>query len=157
MKKNGRAPATCTCCSVVQSCLTLCDPVDCSTPGFPLLHYLRELAQTCPLSQWRHPTISSSVAPSSSAFSVSQYQGLYKSKDYQSLYTSAWAIYKKVKTKPGRPSNVILMKVLQLRKEKKKIPFEPVAKKPESQHSSTLIKCCKFYCSCMEGTGAEKN
>ena len=34
------------CCSVTQSCLTLCDPVDCSTPGFPVPHHLRELAQT---------------------------------------------------------------------------------------------------------------
>ena len=30
----------------VQSCLTLCDPKDCSTPGFPILHQLLELAQT---------------------------------------------------------------------------------------------------------------
>ena len=28
------------CCSVAQSCPTLCDPVDCSTPGFSVLHYL---------------------------------------------------------------------------------------------------------------------
>ena len=34
------------CCSVVQSCLTLCKPMDCSTPGFPVLHCLLELAQT---------------------------------------------------------------------------------------------------------------
>ena len=26
-------------CSVAQLCLTLCDPMDCSTPGFPVLHY----------------------------------------------------------------------------------------------------------------------
>ena len=32
--------------SVAQSCLTLCDPMDCSTPGFPLLHHFPELAQT---------------------------------------------------------------------------------------------------------------
>ena len=32
--------------SVVQSCLTLCNPMDCSTPGFPVLHYLLGLAQT---------------------------------------------------------------------------------------------------------------
>ena len=31
---------------VVQSCPTLCDPVDCSTPAFPVLHYLLEFAQT---------------------------------------------------------------------------------------------------------------
>ena len=54
----------CFCCSVTQSCLTLCDPMDCSIPGFPVPHYLREFAQTlCPLSQWWYPTISSSVIP----------------------------------------------------------------------------------------------
>ena len=34
------------CCSVAQSCPTLCDPMDCSTPGFPVFHCLPELAQT---------------------------------------------------------------------------------------------------------------
>ena len=33
------------CCSVTKPCLTLCNPMDCSTPGFPVLHYLPELAQ----------------------------------------------------------------------------------------------------------------
>ena len=33
-------------CSVTQSCLTLCDPMDWSTPGFPVLHQLLELTQT---------------------------------------------------------------------------------------------------------------
>ena len=32
--------------SVTQSRLTLCDPMDCSIPGFPVLHYLPEFAQT---------------------------------------------------------------------------------------------------------------
>ena len=73
-----------------------------------LVHWVRDAIQPS------HPL----SPPSSPAFSVSQYQGFYKSKDYQSLYTSAWAIYKRVKTKLGRPSSVILMKVLQLRKEK---------------------------------------
>ena len=34
------------CCSVAQLCPTLCDPTDCSTPGFSVLHYLLKLAQT---------------------------------------------------------------------------------------------------------------
>ena len=33
-------------CSVTKLCLTLCDPMDCSTPGFPALHYFLEFAQT---------------------------------------------------------------------------------------------------------------
>ena len=32
-------------CSVTQSCLTLCNPMDCSTPGFPVLYHFPELAQ----------------------------------------------------------------------------------------------------------------
>ena len=28
------------------TCLTLCDPMDCSTPGFPVLHHLPQFAQT---------------------------------------------------------------------------------------------------------------
>ena len=32
--------------SVAQSCLTLCDPMDCSTLGFPVYHQLLKLAQT---------------------------------------------------------------------------------------------------------------
>ena len=33
------------CCSVTKSCLTLCDPMDCSTPGSSVLQCLREFAQ----------------------------------------------------------------------------------------------------------------
>ena len=36
----------CCCCSASQSCLTVCNPMDCSTPGFLVLHHLLELAQT---------------------------------------------------------------------------------------------------------------
>ena len=43
---------------VAQSCPTLCDPLDCSTPGFPVRHQHPELA-----SRWCHPTISSSCRP----------------------------------------------------------------------------------------------
>ena len=32
--------------SVTRSCSTLCDPMDCSTPGFPVHHQFLELAQT---------------------------------------------------------------------------------------------------------------
>ena len=49
------------CCSVTQSCLTLCDPwLPCpsSSPG--------AYSNSCPLSWWCHPTISSSVIPFSS-------------------------------------------------------------------------------------------
>ena len=50
--------------SVTQSCLTVCDPVDCSTPGFqncpsPTL----ACSNSFPSSPWCHPIISSSVIP----------------------------------------------------------------------------------------------
>ena len=55
------------CCSVAQSCLIRCDPIDCSMPSFPVHHHLSELAQTyAHRSWWCHPTISSSVVPFSS-------------------------------------------------------------------------------------------
>ena len=36
---------TCRCYSVTTSCPTLCEPVDCSTPGFPVYHQLPEFVQ----------------------------------------------------------------------------------------------------------------
>ena len=36
----------CCCCSIAKLCSTLCDPVNCNTPGFPVLHSLPEFAQT---------------------------------------------------------------------------------------------------------------
>ena len=65
--------------SVPPSGLTLCGPMDCSTPDFPVLHCLPELAQTyvCQVSdatQPSHPVFS----PSPPAFSLSQHQGLFQ-------------------------------------------------------------------------------
>ena len=48
------------CCSVAKSCPILCNPMDYSTPGFPLLHCLLEFAQTH--IRWCYLTISSSAA-----------------------------------------------------------------------------------------------
>ena len=48
MSKNGKPlrRSSVQLSSVTQSCPTLCDPMDCSTPGFPVHHQLLELAQT---------------------------------------------------------------------------------------------------------------
>ena len=47
-----------------QSYLTLCDPMDCSMPAFPVLHHSPEAcSNSCPSCQWCHPAVSSSVAP----------------------------------------------------------------------------------------------
>ena len=56
----------CFCCSVTQSCPTLCNPLDCNMPSFPLAQSLSICSNSCMLSQWCHPIISSSVIPFSS-------------------------------------------------------------------------------------------
>ena len=52
--------------SVTQSCPTLCNPMNHSTPGLPVHYQLPEFTQTHPSSRWCHPAISSSVVPFSS-------------------------------------------------------------------------------------------
>ena len=69
----------CCCCSVVQSCLTLCNPMNCSTPGFPVLHHLSEFAQI--RVHWVNNTIQPShpLSPlSPPALHLSQHQGLFQ-------------------------------------------------------------------------------
>ena len=51
-------------CSVAKSCLTLCSPMNCNTPRPSLSPGV--CSNSCLLSQWCHPTISSSVVPFSS-------------------------------------------------------------------------------------------
>ena len=65
--------------SVAQLCPTLCDPMDCSTPGFLVHHQLPELAQThvhwvSDAIQPSHPLSS----PSPPAFNIAQHQGLFQ-------------------------------------------------------------------------------
>ena len=68
----------CCCCSVTQSCPTLCDPMDGSTPGLPVPHHLPEFAQVhlhCigDAVQPSHPLMPSSH----STLNLSQHQGLF--------------------------------------------------------------------------------
>ena len=67
------------CCTVAKSCLTLCELMDCSTSGFPILHHLPELAQT--QIHWVGDAIQPShplSPPSSLVLNLSQFQGLYQ-------------------------------------------------------------------------------
>ena len=84
-------PSTSVCCSVAQSCLTLCDPEDFSPPGSPVLHHLPEFAHThvhwvtdavqpsCPLS-----------SPSPPAFYFSHHQGLFQWWCFPIRATALW-------------------------------------------------------------------
>ena len=59
---SGYPNGVCRCRSVAQSCPILCHPTDCSTPGFPVLHYLpKPCSDSRPSSRCCQPTISSSV------------------------------------------------------------------------------------------------
>ena len=65
--------------SVAQSCLTLCNPMNRSTPGLPVHHQLPESTQThvhrvCDTIQPSHPLLS----PSPPAPNPSQHQGLFQ-------------------------------------------------------------------------------
>ena len=66
--------------SVPQSYLTLCHPMDCSTPGFPVHHQLPEFTQTH--IHWASDAIQQShplSSPLTSTFNLSQHQGLFQS------------------------------------------------------------------------------
>ena len=64
-------------CSVTESCPTLCNPMDCSTPGFLVLHYLLEFAQTHV--HWVDDAIQPShpLSPSSPALNPSQHGQIF--------------------------------------------------------------------------------
>ena len=65
--------------SVAESCPTLCDPIDCSTPGLAVYHQLPEFTQThvhwvSDAIQPSHPLLSLSPP----TFNLSQHQGIFK-------------------------------------------------------------------------------
>ena len=65
--------------SVTQSCLTLCKPKDCSTPGLPVHHQLLDFTPTHV--HWVGDAIQPShllMSPSPPAFHLSQHQGIFK-------------------------------------------------------------------------------
>ena len=75
---KAASPLSSCCCLVTKSCPTLCDPMDSSTPGFPVHHQLPELAQSHVrlVSDAIQP--SHSVIPVSSLLQTFQHQGLFQ-------------------------------------------------------------------------------
>ena len=78
--------------SVAQSCPTLCNPMNCSTPGLPVHHQLPEFTQTHVL--WVNNAIQPShpLSSLSPAFNLSQYQGLFKWVRWPNIGVSASAL-----------------------------------------------------------------
>ena len=78
--------------SVTQSCLTLCDPMNCSTPGLPVYHQLPEFTQTHvhqvgDAIQPSHPLSS----PSPPAPNPSQHQGLFNESTLRVRWPKYWS------------------------------------------------------------------
>ena len=68
--------------SVIQSCPTVCDPIDCSMPGLPVhVHCVSDAIQP------PHPLSS----PSPSTFNLSQHQGLFQWKDFCIRWPRHWS------------------------------------------------------------------
>ena len=64
--------------SVTQSCLTLCNPMDCNAPGLPVHHQLPEFTQTHVHQMGNAIQPSHPLSSPSPTFSLCQHQGLFK-------------------------------------------------------------------------------
>ena len=86
--------------SVAQSCPTLCDPNDCSTPGFPVHHQLlKPTHRVSDATQPSHPLSS----PSPPIFNLSQHQGQLFASGGQSIGVSASASVLPMNTQDWSP------------------------------------------------------
>ena len=81
--------------SAAQSCLTLCNPMDCSTPGLPVHHQLPESTQTHV--HWVGDAFQPShllSSPSTPPFNLSQHQGFFRwvsSSHHVATVSSGWS------------------------------------------------------------------
>ena len=95
------------CCSVAQSCLTLYDPMDCSTPGFPVLPCLPEFAQTSV--HWVGDAIQPShplLPPSPLALNLSQHPASFLMN--QDLFSYDFRSVEDIRVKQGVPGIIPL-------------------------------------------------
>ena len=77
--------------SVVQSCPTLCDPINSNMPGFPVYHQLPELTQTHSTESvmpFNHPIL---LSPSPLAFNLSQHQGFSSDLAFHIRWLKYWS------------------------------------------------------------------
>ena len=132
----------CSCCSVAQSCPTLCDPMDCSTPGLPVPHHLPKFAQVHVHCigydiQPSHPL----MLPSPSAVNLSQHYGVFQ-----------WVICSHQVTKiPGASASVLPMSIqgwfpLQLMVWTPCCPrqFQESSPAPQFEGTNSLAFCCLY-------------
>ena len=128
-------------CSFSQSCPTLTDLTDCSTPGFPVHHQLLELTQTHvhrvgDAIQPSHPLLS----PSPPAFNLSQHQSLFN----ESVLRIRWPKYWSFSISPSKEYSGLIsfrMDWLEL------LAIQGTLKSLLQHHSSkaSILQCTLFF------------
>ena len=126
--------------SVAQSCPTLCDPMNCSTPGLPVHHQLPDFTQTyvhwvCDAIQPSHPLLS----PSPLALNLSQHQGLFQRVILHMRWPKYWSLSLSISPSNEHPGLIsstmdwldLLAVVKASCKKNLKIPFMEVAWKKD--------------------------
>ena len=122
------------CCSVTQARLTLCDPMDCSTPGFPVHHQLLELTHTYvhqvgDAIQPSHPLSS----PSPPTFNLPQHQGLFQ------WVSSLHQVAKVLEFQPQHQSSQWIFRIDFLQGGLVGSPCSPRDSQESSQHLSSKV------------------
>ena len=130
--------------SVTQSCPTLCDPMDCSTPGLPVHHQLPELAQTHvhqvgDAIQPYHPLSS----PSPPAFNLSQHRVFSSESVLYIRWPKYWSFSFNVVLPMNIQSERISFKIDQL----ELLAVQGTLKSLLQHHSSkaSILRCSAFF------------
>ena len=131
------------CCSVAQSCPTLCDPVDGSTPGFSVHHQLLGFIQTHvhrvgDAIQASHSLLSSSPP----AFNLSQHQGLFKRVTFCIRWPKYWSFSFSISPSSEHPGLISFrMDWLDL------LAVQGTLKSLFQHHSSkaSILRCSAFF------------
>ena len=131
----------CCCCLVTKPCPTLCNPMACSTPGFPVLHHLPEFAQTHV--HWVSDAIQAShplLPPYPLALSLSQHQAFSK----PLAFHIRWSKYSSFSISPSNEySGLISLRIAQFNR----LAVQETLKSLLQHHSSKalILQCSNFF------------
>ena len=129
--------------AVAQSCLTLCNPMNCSTPGLPVHHQLPEFTEThvhrvSDAIQPSHPLSS----PSPPAPNPSQHQGLFNESTLRMRWPKYWSFSFSMTPSNEHPGLISFrMDWLDL------LAVQGTLKSLLQHHSSkaTILRCSAFF------------
>ena len=127
--------------SVTQSCPSLCDPMDCSTPDFPVHRQLSEFTHTHV--HWVSDAIQSShplLSPSPPALNLSQHQGLFNESVLRIRWPKYWSFSFSISPSNEHPGLIFRMDWLDL------LAVQRTLKSLLQCHSSKAsILCCSAF------------